>query len=76
MFRDEVFRRFNKAVFIDLGANTYTSSIGGWLRARYPRGDQFKVYAFEAERYYDQSYLGHPDVELLHYAVWKENTTM
>lgn len=66
-------RRF---VYIDLGANTYASSIGNWMRTRYPQGSRFKVIAFEANPMFNQEYKLHPEVELLNMAAWTENTTL
>lgn len=62
--------------YIDLGANSYTSSIDNWFLKRYPHSKDFKIIAFEAEHIYDESYAEHKEVELLHYAVWVENTTL
>ena len=65
-----------RRIYVDLGANLYESSIGNWFRASYPDAGTYKVYAFEAERKYDDSYAGHPDVTLLHYAVSTANGTV
>ena len=62
-----------RRIYVDLGANLYESSIGNWFRASYPDAGTYKVYAFEAEHKYDDSYAGHPDVTLLHYAVSTAN---
>lgn len=66
----------SRRIYMDLGANTYGSSIGGWFKAHYPQAESFRVIAFEATRQYDKSYVGHADVELIHKAVWTENTSM
>ena len=63
-------------IYVDLGANLYESSIGNWFRASYPDAGTYKVYAFEAEHKYDDSYAGHPDVTLLHFAVSTANGTV
>ena len=65
-----------RRIYVDLGANLYESSIGNWFRATYPDAGTYKVYAFEAEHKYDDSYAGHPDVTLLHYAVSTANGTI
>jgi len=65
-----------RKIYIDLGANTYESSIGNWFRESYPGGEDFKVYAFEAEHKYDATYVDHPEVELLHFAAWTSNETL
>jgi len=65
-----------RRIYVDLGANLYESSIGNWFRASYPDAGTYKVYAFEAEHKYDDSYAGHPDVTLLHYAVSTANGTV
>ena len=65
-----------RRIYVDLGANLYESSIGNWFRASYPDAGTYKVYAFEAEHKYDDSYAGHPDVTLLHYAVSTANGTI
>ena len=65
-----------RRIYVDLGANLYESSIGNWFRASYPDAGTYKVYAFEAERKYDDSYASHPDVTLLHYAVSTANGTI
>ena len=61
---------------VDLGANTYESSIGNWFRATYPGGRSFEVHAFEAEYTYDSTYAGRGDVALHHFAVWTRNETL
>ena len=65
-----------RRIYVDLGANLYESSIGNWFRATYPDAGTYKVYAFEAEHKYDDSYAGHPDVTLLHFAVSTANGTV
>ena len=65
-----------KYVYIDLGANTYDSSIGNWFMKHYPKSKQFEIWAFETETAYDATYQGHPNVHLLHYAVWYQNGTL
>mmetsp|Transcript_100671 Transcript_100671/g.285280 ORF Transcript_100671/g.285280 Transcript_100671/m.285280 type:complete len:303 (+) Transcript_100671:81-989(+) len=67
---------FPRLFYIDMGANTYESSVGGWFLKRYPRSRSFKVIAFETEHEYDGSFSTHPEVELLHFAVWITNTTL
>lgn len=40
---------FPRRVYVDLGANTYESSVGSWFVARYPHADTFdSIIAFEA----------------------------
>ena len=65
-----------RKVYVDLGANTYESSIGNWFRATYPGGRSFEVHAFEAEYTYDATYAGRGDVNLHHFAVWTKNETL
>ena len=65
-----------RRIYLDVGANTYESSIGGWFRATYPDGKKYKVTAFEAEHVYDKTYRDHPDVELLHFAAATRNGTI
>ena len=62
-------------VYIDAGANTYSSSIGNWFKNIYPNSEKFKIVAFEAETKYDSTYKN-KDVELIHNAVWTKNTTI
>ena len=64
-----------RLVYLDLGANAYNTSIA-WFRAKYPRGREFEVIAFEASRRFDADYAAHGDVALHHFAVWTRNGTM
>ena len=64
-----------RLVYLDLGANAYNTSIS-WFRAKYPRGREFAVIAFEASRRFDADYVAHGDVTLHHFAVWTRNGTM
>ena len=67
--------RFPARVYVDIGANSYTSSVGKWFRTRYPEGNSFRVYAFEPDTRFHRSYRER-DVTLLPFAAWVENTTI
>lgn len=62
-----------RRVYIDLGANSYSSSIGSWFLKAYPDGEAYQVVAVEPERHYRRSYADHPEIELLHFAAFTRN---
>ena len=54
---------FPRRLYVDLGANTYASSIGSWFVARYPHADTFdSIIAFEANPTFNPTYR--PRLEL------------
>jgi FkbM family methyltransferase len=67
---------FKRNVYIDLGANEYSSSIENWFRKTYPGGKHFNVIAFEANENNLKSFKNHPEVELHNVVVWHQNTTI
>ena len=67
---------FGRHLYIDIGANTYSSSIGGWFRATYPYASAFSVVALEPAREHYATYQRVAGVELVQAAGWIQNTTM
>ena len=67
---------FSRLIYIDLGANSYESSIGSWFRVSYPHGDLFDVIAFEPNARFARSYDGKKRLELVQAAAWVANTTV
>lgn len=55
-------------IFLDFGARSPRSSIREF-RTRYPHGDRFAVYAFEAERSFARAYRGLANVTFINAAV-------
>jgi hypothetical protein len=68
-------RGFPSRIYVDIGANSYPSSIGRWFRTRYPDATDFRVYAFEPDPRFAKSFRG-KDVQLLPFVAWVENTTV
>lgn len=64
-----------RCVYVDIGANFYSSSIGGWFRKRYPASRRFHVIAFEPDPRFARSYA-RSNVELRPYAAWVRNTSL
>lgn len=61
-------------VFVDVGANTYTSSIGSWFESHYPKHNhKFDIYAIEANGPFESEYLHHPEVKFLPFAARIKN---
>ena len=73
LWRGKPDRRF----YVDLGANTYDSSIATF-RKTYPLGSSFHVVAFEVSRAFDSTYraVDPSQLELHHYAAWTTNETL
>jgi len=68
---------FRRRIYVDIGANTYESSIGSWFLRRYPHARHFdQIVAFEANRKFRPTYAPHPEVELLSAAAWMKNGTI
>jgi FkbM family methyltransferase len=66
-----------KYVYVDVGARSYGSSIGGWFKKKYPKQNhQFDVYAIEADRAFYGDYEKRKGVKLLPYAAWVRNETL
>ncbi|CAN6220028.1 unnamed protein product [Urochloa humidicola] len=64
-------------VYIDVGARSYGSSIGGWFRKHYPKQNHtFQVYAIEADPAFHSEYAAKKGVTLLPYAAWVRNETL
>ncbi|XP_024543086.1 uncharacterized protein LOC9636243 [Selaginella moellendorffii] len=67
----------SRHVYVDVGARTYGSSIGGWFKKAYPTyGRNFTVYAIEADAAFHAGYAKRRDVTLLPYAAWTRNETL
>ena len=66
-----------KYVYVDVGARSYGSSIGGWFRKSYPKQNKsFEVYAIEADKVFFGEYRSKKGVQLLPYAAWVRNETL
>lgn len=64
-------------VYIDVGANTYKSSIGAWFQLHYPKqSHKFDIFAIEANGLFGADYLHHPEVKFLPYAAWISNESL
>ena len=68
--------KYKRKVYIDGGANSYDSSIGGWFLRSYPQASlDFQIYAFEVDQRYKKTYVD-TGVEFIRYALWTHNTTL
>ena len=69
---------FTRLIYIDLGANAYHTSIGKFLRAKYPHGTDFVVEAFEPSSKHMRTYEASGDtaVRLHQFAAWTRNETL
>ncbi|KAK9280060.1 hypothetical protein L1049_013745 [Liquidambar formosana] len=66
-----------KYVYIDVGARTYSSSIGSWFKQQYPKQNKtFEIYAIEADKAFHNEYKSRKGVTLLPYAAWVRNETL
>jgi len=64
-------------VYVDVGANTYKSSIGAWFQLHYPKqSHKFNIFAIEADGLFGADYLHHPEVKFLPYAAWIRNESL
>ncbi|CAN6467461.1 unnamed protein product [Victoria cruziana] len=64
-------------VYVDVGARSYGSSIGGWFRKQYPMQNRtFEVFAIEADHAFHEEYGKKKGVHLLPYAAWLRNETL
>ena len=69
--------KYKRKVYIDGGANSYDSSIGGWFLKSYPQAStDFDVYAFEVDARRYRGTYANTGVELIPYAIWTHNTTL
>ncbi|XP_015162652.1 uncharacterized protein [Solanum tuberosum] len=60
-------------IYVDVGARSYSSSIGSWFNKQYPKQNKtFEVYAIEGDREYHDEYR-RKGVNLLPYAAWLRN---
>lgn len=67
----------NRYVYIDVGARSYSSSIGSWFKKQYPKQNKtFEVYAIEADKAFHGEYRSKRGVTLLPYAAWVRNETL
>lgn len=64
-------------VYVDVGARSYGSSIGGWFKKQYPKQNKtFEIYAIEADKAFYEEYRTKKAVNLLPYAAWVKNETL
>ncbi|KAF3794421.1 hypothetical protein EJ110_NYTH02362 [Nymphaea thermarum] len=64
-------------IYVDVGARSYGSSIGGWFRKQYPMQNRtFEVFAIEADHAFHEEYGKKKGVQLLPYAAWLRNETL
>jgi SAM-dependent methyltransferase len=67
----------NHYYYIDVGARSYSSSIGSWFKKRYPKQEQdFHVYAVEADDSFAEDYIGRRNVQLMPFAAWIRNESL
>ncbi|XP_015078951.1 uncharacterized protein LOC107022888 [Solanum pennellii] len=63
-------------IYVDVGARSYSSSIGSWFKKQYPKQNKtFEVYAVEGDRGYHDEYK-RKGVNLLPYVAWLRNETL
>ncbi|KAJ8553047.1 hypothetical protein K7X08_020440 [Anisodus acutangulus] len=66
----------NRYIYVDVGARSYSSSIGSWFNRQYPKQNKtFEVYAIEADKEFHDEYRK-KGVNLLPYAAWLRNETL
>eukprot|EP01018_Ginkgo_biloba_P030230 Gb_17852 [translate_table: standard] len=64
-------------VYIDIGANSYKSSIGAWFQSHYPKQKhKFDIFAIEADGSFGKHYADHPEVQFVPYAAWIKNESL
>ncbi|KZV39907.1 cation/H(+) antiporter 15-like [Dorcoceras hygrometricum] len=64
----------NRYVYVDVGARSYGSSIGGWFNKQYPKqGKPFEMFVIAAD---SEEYTSKKGVTLLPYAAWIRNETL
>ncbi|WOL16313.1 hypothetical protein Cni_G25100 [Canna indica] len=64
-------------IYIDVGARSYGSSIGGWFKKQYPKQNHtFEIYAIEADRAFHDEYAAKKGINLLPFAAWIRNKTL
>lgn len=64
-------------VYVDVGARSYTSSIGSWFRKQYPKQNRtFDIYAIEADKLFHHEYSTKKGITLLPYAAWVRNESL
>lgn len=64
-------------VYIDIGARSYSSSIGSWFKKQYPKQNHtFEIYAIEADKAFHKEYLSKKDVNLIPFAAWIRNESI
>ncbi|XP_057549633.1 uncharacterized protein LOC130827799 [Amaranthus tricolor] len=68
----------SRYIYVDVGARSYSSSIGSWFKKQYPKQNKtFEVYAIEADTSFHQEYEAKKkQVKLLPYAAWVKNETL
>ncbi|WOH06514.1 hypothetical protein DCAR_0625942 [Daucus carota subsp. sativus] len=67
----------NRYVYVDVGARSYGSSIGGWFKKFYPKQEKsFDIYAIEADKAFYKEYKWKKRVTLLPYAAWVRNESL
>lgn len=67
----------SRYIYIDVGARSYSSSIGNWFKKLYPKqGKPFEIYAVEADSAFHNEYKTKKGVTLLPYAAWIKNETL
>lgn len=64
-------------VYVDVGARSYGSSIGGWFKKKYPtQNNSFSVFAIEADEAFHGDYAKRKGTKLLPFAAWVRNETL
>ncbi|XP_021909817.1 uncharacterized protein LOC110823689 [Carica papaya] len=66
-----------KYIYIDVGARSYSSSIGSWFKEQYPRQNKtFEIYAIEGDKAFQEEYEAKKGITLLPYTAWVRNETL
>lgn len=74
-FRD--ISKYQRHIYIDVGARSYSSSIGSWFVKKYPKQNQeFSIYAVEADKSFAGDYAKRKKVQLLPFAAWVKNESL
>eukprot|EP00250_Pteridium_aquilinum_P018032 c23906_g1_i1 orf=577-2238(+) len=69
--------KFQHHIYVDVGARSYSSSIGSWFVKKYPKQNQdFSIYAVEADRSFAGDYAKRRNVQFLPFAAWVRNETL
>lgn len=69
--------KYQRHIYIDVGARSYSSSIGSWFVKKYPKQNQeFSIYAVEADKAFVSDYAMRKNVYLVPFAAWVKNESL